>query len=131
MLGENMIGIYLFGSLVLGDFDENFSDIDLMIILKRDINKDEFEKIQDLQKYISEKYSKFATDGMKIDVYLGSSGNRKVTAVGVTVDFLERDSEIKVLIDCTNEEIEKIQNQLGGYETAVGLIIRKGEKYST
>ena len=66
MLGENMIGIYLFGSLVLGDFDENFSDIDLMIVLKRDINTDEFEKIKDLQKYISKKYSRFGTDGIEM-----------------------------------------------------------------
>lgn len=57
--------------------------------------------------------------------------NREVCAVAITVDFVKRDSEIKVLIDCTNEEIEKIQNQLGSYETAVGLIIRKGERYST
>lgn len=66
MFGDNMIGIYLFGSLVLGDFDENFSDIDLMIVLKRDINKDEFEKIKDLQKYISEEYSRFGTDGIEM-----------------------------------------------------------------
>lgn len=66
MLGDNMIGIYLFGSLVLGDFNENFSDIDLMIVLKRDINKGEFEKIKDLQKYISEKYPKFNADRLEM-----------------------------------------------------------------
>lgn len=66
MIGDNMIGIYLFGSLVLGDFDENFSDIDLMIVLKSNINKDEFEKIKDLQKYIAEKYSRFGTDGIEM-----------------------------------------------------------------
>ena len=66
LLGDNIVGIYLFGSLVLGDFDENFSDIDLMIVLKRDINKDEFEKIKNLQKYISEKYSRFGTDGIEM-----------------------------------------------------------------
>ncbi len=64
--GGNIVGVYLFGSLVLGDFDENFSDIDLMIVLKRDINKSEFEKIKDLQKYISEKYSRFGTDGIEM-----------------------------------------------------------------
>ena len=64
--GDNVVGIYLFGSLVLGDFDENFSDIDLMIVLKKDINKDEFEKIKNLQKYISEKYPKFNTDRLEM-----------------------------------------------------------------
>ncbi len=66
MLGDNIVGIYLFGSLVLGDFNENFSDIDLMIVLKKGINKDEFERIKDLQKYISEKYSRFGTDGIEM-----------------------------------------------------------------
>lgn len=66
LLGDNIVGIYLFGSLVLGDFDENFSDIDLMIVLKKGINKDEFEKIKDLQKYISEKYPRFGTDGVEM-----------------------------------------------------------------
>lgn len=64
--GGNIVGVYLFGSLVLGDFDENFSDIDLMIVLKKDINKDEFEKIKNLQKYISEKYPRFGTDGIEM-----------------------------------------------------------------
>lgn len=71
-----------------------------------------------------------SSDGMDIDVYVGSRKSREVCAVAVTVDFVKRDSEIKILIGCTNEEVEKIQNQLGSYETAVGLIIRKGEKYS-
>lgn len=66
-----------------------------------------------------------SSDGMDIDVYVGSAGNREVAAVAVTVDFVKRDSEIKILVGCKDEEIEKIQNQLGGFETAVGLVIRK------
>lgn len=64
--GDNLIGVYLFGSLVLGDFDKNFSDIDLMIVLKKDISTSEFKKIKDLQKYISEKYPRFGTDGVEM-----------------------------------------------------------------
>ena len=66
-----------------------------------------------------------SADGMDIDVYVGSNTNRKVCAVAVTIDFIKRDSEIKVLIACTDDEIDKIQNQLGSYETAVGLVIRR------
>ena len=62
---------------------------------------------------------------MDIDVYVGSAGKREVVAVAVTVDFVKRDSEIKILVGCTDEEIEKIQIQLGSYETAVGLVIKK------
>ena len=66
-----------------------------------------------------------SADGMDIDVYVGSAGNREVVAVAVTVDFVKRDSEIKILVGCTDEEIEKIQIQLGSYETVVGLVIKK------
>lgn len=66
LIANNLLGIYLFGSMVLGDFDENFSDIDLMIVLKKDISTSEFERIKNLQKYISEKYPKFGKDGVEL-----------------------------------------------------------------
>lgn len=66
-----------------------------------------------------------SSDGMGVDVYVGSAGNHEVCAVMITVDFVKRDSEIKILIDCTDEEIERIQNQISGYETYAGLVIRK------
>ena len=66
-----------------------------------------------------------SSDGMGVDVYAGSLGNHEVCAVAITVDFVKRDSEIKIFVDCTDEEIEKIQNQLSGYETAAGLVIKK------
>ena len=66
-----------------------------------------------------------SSDGMGVDVYVGSLGNREVCAVAVTVDFVKRDSEIKIFIGCTDAEIGKIENQLSGYETAAGLVIKK------
>lgn len=66
-----------------------------------------------------------SSDGMDIDVYVGSSKNREVCAAAITVDFVKRDSEIKILIGCTDEEIEKIQNQLASFKTAAGLVIKK------
>lgn len=66
-----------------------------------------------------------SSDGMGVDVYVGSAGNHEVCAVMITVDFVKRDSEIKILIDCTDEEIERIQNQISGYDTYAGLIIKK------
>ena len=47
-----------------------------------------------------------AADGSGIDVWLGSSGERKVTAIQVTVDLLKKDTEIKILLGCTDHEIE-------------------------
>lgn len=43
-------------------------------------------------------------DGEGIDIFLGSLQEKKVTAALCTVDILKRDSEIKILISCTEQE---------------------------
>lgn len=53
-------------------------------------------------------------DGSGIDVWVGTEKNKKVDAIICTVDLLKRDSEIKILIGCTNKEkdiIYKLHNQ--------------------
>lgn len=47
-------------------------------------------------------------DGDGIDVWLGSLPEKAVTAVVFTVDLHKRDSEVKVLIGCTHEEMQTI-----------------------
>jgi predicted nucleotidyltransferase len=42
VLREKLRGLYLFGSLVSGDFVEGISDIDLFALLTADLNEDEF-----------------------------------------------------------------------------------------
>ena len=47
-------------------------------------------------------------DGDGIDVWLGASstaGGRQLVGMIVTVDLNKRDSEIKLLVDCTAEEV--------------------------
>ncbi len=46
ILGTNLVGFYLYGSLVLGDFDADISDIDLVAALSSDIDGSEFEALQ-------------------------------------------------------------------------------------
>ena len=46
ILGEKLIGFYLYGSLVIGDFDPNISDIDLVAALAFDLDDKEFEALQ-------------------------------------------------------------------------------------
>ncbi len=46
VLGSKLIGLYLDGSLVLGDFDPNISDIDLTAILENDLNDQEFDLLK-------------------------------------------------------------------------------------
>jgi len=49
-----------------------------------------------------------ASDGAGIDVWLGSSGGREVTGVIIAVDSVKRDSEIKICIGCTPDELQTI-----------------------
>ncbi len=41
-LGERLVGLYLYGSLVWGDFDLTISDIDLMAAVRKGIGPEEF-----------------------------------------------------------------------------------------
>ena len=47
-------------------------------------------------------------DSDGIDVWIGSLSEKRVTGVIVCVDLLKRDSECKVLIACTHEEMQAI-----------------------
>ena len=43
VLGDKLTGLYLYGSLVTGDFDHAISDIDLLAVLKSGLNAREFD----------------------------------------------------------------------------------------
>ena len=51
---ENIIGIYLFGSLTYGGFNEKSSDIDLVVITKALLNKTELDDIKSIHKKLNE-----------------------------------------------------------------------------
>lgn len=45
-------------------------------------------------------------DGGGIDVWLGASGTRDLSAVILTMDAFKRDAEIKLLLGCSEEETQ-------------------------
>jgi inorganic pyrophosphatase len=47
-----------------------------------------------------------ASDGAGIDVWAGSLPERTLTAVLLTVDTHKRDTELKLMLGCTEEEIQ-------------------------
>jgi inorganic pyrophosphatase len=65
-----------------------------------------------------------STDGAGIDVWLGASGERRANAVVCTVDLLKRDSEIKLLLGCADEEIQTIADFLNTGEMRCLLVRR-------
>jgi len=65
-----------------------------------------------------------AADGGGIDVWIGSSEDRRITAVICTVDLLKRDSETKILIGCTESEVQMIL-VVHNSDSMRGLLIRR------
>ena len=66
-------------------------------------------------------------DGGGIDVWLGSMENGRIGAVMCTVDMLKKDSEIKLLIGCTEEETEIVRRFHNDSEYMKGLLIRRDD----
>jgi inorganic pyrophosphatase len=49
-----------------------------------------------------------ASDGAGIDVWVGENGENLPSAVICSVDLLKRDSEIKILLGCSDDEMRTI-----------------------
>jgi inorganic pyrophosphatase len=49
-----------------------------------------------------------ASDGSGIDIWLGSCPDRRLVAVIGTVDLNKRDTELKLLVGCTPQEMQDI-----------------------
>ncbi len=69
-------------------------------------------------------------DGAGIDVWLGS-GEKRIDAVMCIVDLMKRDSEIKILIGCTEEEKTEIYRTHNETQYMKGVLIRRGRKERT
>lgn len=63
-------------------------------------------------------------DGSGIDVWVGS-GDRRVDAVMCIVDLMKRDSEIKILLGCTEEEKREIYKTHNETAYMKGILIRR------
>ncbi len=63
-------------------------------------------------------------DGSGIDVWVGSA-EKKVNAVICTVDLMKKDSEIKILIGCTEEELKIVYETHNESENMKGVLIRR------
>jgi inorganic pyrophosphatase len=63
-------------------------------------------------------------DGAGIDIWVGS-GDKKIDAIMCIVDLMKRDSEIKILIGCTEEEKLEIYKTHNETEYMKGILIRR------
>jgi predicted nucleotidyltransferase len=56
ILGDKLVGLYLYGSLVWGDFDHDTSDIDLLAALTSDLNEQEAAALKAMHDDIARTY---------------------------------------------------------------------------
>lgn len=67
-------------------------------------------------------------DGEGVDVFHGSAEGLGVVGVFVTADPEKRDVEVKVLTDCTTDEIEQIRHLLNDVLEIGGLLVPRREQ---
>lgn len=63
-------------------------------------------------------------DGAGIDVWVGS-GEKQIDVIMCIVDLMKRDSEIKILIGCTEEEKQIVYQTHNETEYMKGILIRR------
>ncbi len=64
-------------------------------------------------------------DGDGIDVFIGSDSGKMIDAIVCTVDLVKRDSEIKVLIGCTEDEKQAILRLYESFSPMRPLLVRR------
>lgn len=64
-------------------------------------------------------------DGAGIDVWVGTKENKSIDAIMCVVDIMKKDSEIKILIGCTEEEKEIIYKTHNETQYMKGILIRR------
>ena len=61
-------------------------------------------------------------DGDGIDVWVGSSQSKQVVGIISSVDYVKKDSEIKILYACKKNEIKIVFNQHNSTEFMKGIL---------
>lgn len=67
-------------------------------------------------------------DGNEIDIWCGSGNARNLVAIICTVDTLKNDTELKLLLGCTEEEIEIVNRFHNESQYMSGLIVKRPQQ---
>lgn len=63
-----------------------------------------------------------SSDGEGIDVWVGTSNDKRVSAIISSVDYVKKDSEIKILYACTFEEIQLVYKDHNRTDNMKGIL---------
>ena len=64
-------------------------------------------------------------DGDGIDAWVGTANGKYIDAIMVIIDLLKKDSEIKILVSCTEEEKDIIYQTHNETPYMKGILIRR------
>lgn len=64
-------------------------------------------------------------DGAGIDVWVGTDARKQIDAIMCIVDLMKKDSEIKILIGCTEEEKRIIYETHNKTQFMKGILVRR------
>ena len=64
-------------------------------------------------------------DGAGIDVWVGTKESKSIDAIMCIIDLMKKDSEIKILIGCTEEEKEIIYKTHNETQYMKGILIER------
>ncbi len=72
-----------------------------------------------------------AMDGGGIDVWRGQTAGRGLIALAITVDLVKRDTEIKLILDCSDEEIAVIDRFHNDSDVFRAQVFRRESRVSS
>lgn len=72
-------------------------------------------------------FDTMGTDANPIHIYKGSVPCQNVGAIAISADILKKDLEVKLLVGCSEEEINKILQFLNQTEFQKAILIRRGD----
>lgn len=68
------------------------------------------------------------TDGKPINAYMGSKKDGQIEAIIVTCDILNKDCVVKVLIGCTDKDMEIILKFVNSTEFQKAILVHRGNE---
>ncbi len=68
-----------------------------------------------------------SVSGEGVSVYAGSGDRNKITALVVAADILSKELDVKVLVGCTEEQVEEVLRFLNQTDYQKTVLIRRGK----
>lgn len=103
--------------------DKLVADSEIVIDRPKGSKHPRFDYIYEIDYGYLKSTSSMDDDG--IDVWLGSKEVKSVDAIICTIDLVKKDSEIKILVGCTDEEKDIIYNFHNDSESMKGILINR------